>query len=215
VLSEVGNNRKSTSSREKTIFQQIKAYFALISGKGAPTAKDEWGKQYLSGNWSYMHDLQEVGRYSVIAGYFRHLKPGGSILDVGCGEGILQERLGEQSYSRYVGIDMSAMAIEKAKIRKSEKTLFIEADAEKYSLSESFDTIVFNEILCYIPNPVSLLKQYESFLSKDGIYIISMFKDFRNPMIWRRLAKLYSVLDEVKVLNKKGESWICRVVRPS
>jgi len=211
----VESNRKSKSSRERGLIREIEAFSSLISGKGAPTAKEEWEKQYLSGSWSYMNDLQELGRYSMIAGYFRHLKPEGSILDVGCGEGILQQRLGEQSYSRYVGIDMSAMAIEKAKIRESEKTLFIEADAEKYSLSESFDTIVFNEILCYIPNPVSLLKHYESFLHKDGIYIISMFKDFRNPMIWRRLAKLYSVLDEVKVSNKKGESWICRVVRPS
>jgi 2-polyprenyl-3-methyl-5-hydroxy-6-metoxy-1,4-benzoquinol methylase len=162
-----------------------------------------------------MHDLQELGRYSMIAGYFRHLKPEGSILDVGCGEGILQQRLGEQSYSRYVGVDISATAIGRAKTRESDKTLFIEADVEKYSLSESFDAIVFNEILCYIPNPVSLLKHYESFLNKDGIYIISMFKDLRNPMIWRRLVKLYSVLDEVRVSNKRGDSWICRVVRPS
>jgi 2-polyprenyl-3-methyl-5-hydroxy-6-metoxy-1,4-benzoquinol methylase len=193
---------------------KTKELLALLSGKGAPTLKG-WDCQYENGNWGYMHQLQELARYSVIAGYFQHLKPGGSILDIGCGEGILQQRLAGQFYSHYFGIDISGVAIEKATIRGNENTFFIEADAEHYLPSESFDAIIFNEILYYISNPISLLKRYESFLKSDGVYIISMFHDLRNAMIWRRLPNLYFLIDEVKVSNKSGVSWVCRVVKPT
>src|SRR5438876_6993820 len=79
-----------------------------------PRLAEEWDSQYEKGHWEYMKCLEEVGRYSLIAGYIHYLKPGGSILDVGCGEGILQQRLNLDGISKYVGIDISKVAIDAA-----------------------------------------------------------------------------------------------------
>jgi hypothetical protein len=54
-----------------------------------PIHGEEWEKQYLFGKWKFMNQIDELALYSVIVGYIEYLKPGGAILDVGCGEGIL------------------------------------------------------------------------------------------------------------------------------
>jgi len=42
-----------------------------------------WEAQYASGRWDYLAQLSELARFSVLAGYICHLKPGGAVLDTG------------------------------------------------------------------------------------------------------------------------------------
>src|ERR1700741_4727116 len=63
-----------------------------------------WEAQYAAGKWDYLAELSELSRFSILAGYICHLKPGGAVLDTGCGQGALLRRLPSDSYSRYVGI---------------------------------------------------------------------------------------------------------------
>jgi len=76
--------------------------------------REKWEAEYVRGQWNYIKQLDELARYSVIVGYCCYFRPGGTILDIGCGEGILQERLSPCQYSRYVGIDICAEAIRRA-----------------------------------------------------------------------------------------------------
>src|SRR5882724_1326205 len=97
----------------------------LATGRGdAPVAKDVWEEQYRHGGWEFMRDLNELARYSVIAGYLHYLHPGGSVLDVGSGEGLLRDHLLPFGYARYHGIDLSAAAIAHAAPRAGESTTF-------------------------------------------------------------------------------------------
>ena len=61
-----------------------------------------------------LKEIGELAHYSAIVGYCYYLNKSGTILDIGCGEGILQERLRSLNYSRYVGVDISAKAIRRA-----------------------------------------------------------------------------------------------------
>ena len=73
--------------------------------------------QYARGSWDYLRSLDELARFSVLAGYCHYLKPNGRILEIGCGEGILQERLDPARYARYVGVDISEEAVRRAQAR--------------------------------------------------------------------------------------------------
>src|SRR6185295_7138663 len=97
----------------------------VATGRGdAPAAKEVWEAQYGSGGWEFMRGLDELARYSVIAGFLHHLKPGGSVLDVGSGEGLLADHLRPFGCSRYLGVDLSEAAVRQAAGRADAKTSF-------------------------------------------------------------------------------------------
>ena len=66
----------------------------------------------------------------MIAGYCHCLKPGGRILDLACGEGVLRERLSVERFACYIGVDISLAAIQRAKdgAPQDGQTAFVVAD---------------------------------------------------------------------------------------
>lgn len=176
-----------------------------------PVAREVWESEYSNDHWKFMRGLEELPRYSIIAGYFRYFKPGGSLLDVGCGEGILQKKLGPCGYSKYVGIDISEAAIDQAALQNDEKTIFVCINALNYTPQERFDAIVFNEILYYFDEPLQMVEKYKQCLNEEGIIITSMYLNSdRATAIWKRLKVIYSSLDEVKVTNR-SKNWVFNV----
>lgn len=179
-----------------------------------PVEQTTWETDYRKGRWAFMEDLDEIARYHVIIGYIQHLQQDGAILDVGCGEGILLKRMPPRAYARYVGIDVSQQAVDRAGRLGGPKALFKQADAETYAPDGSFDVIVFNETLFYFKQPLDTLHHYSRFLAKDGLIITSMFTASPRAMaILRHVKEHYALMDEVKTLHGK-KSWICSVFRP-
>ena len=120
-------------------------------------------REYLSGDWDCLRDVEEVPRHGVMAGYCNHLRPGGAILEVGCGEGVLQEQLDAARYSSYLGIDLSAEAIHRTEARQSERTRFVVADAATFIPDRRYDLVLFNECLEYFAEPLALCAATSSF----------------------------------------------------
>lgn len=178
-----------------------------------PLPKEMWDSQYRRGHWDFMASLEQAARYSVVGSYFLYLKRGGKILDVGCGEGLLQKYLGTAAYSRYLGIDISRDAISRAVSRADERTTFVCADLRQYTPEGSFDAVVFSEVLYYVDDPLQVMESYVRCLERDGIVILSIFSSARGNAIWRQVKDWYRVMDEVKITSK-SKSWICRVVAP-
>jgi 2-polyprenyl-3-methyl-5-hydroxy-6-metoxy-1,4-benzoquinol methylase len=188
--------------------------FELATGRGdAPVDKELWESQYRSGGWQFMRGLDELARYSVIAGQLHSLKPGGSVLDVGCGEGLLADQLRPFGYSRYLGIDVSEAAVQQAAARVDERTSFAAADAESYTPSARWDAVVFNESVYYFHDPLGTVRRYETFLEDGGLFVVSTFRSRRADVIVRRLLARYRLLAETAVSNRKG-TWVVRVVGP-
>lgn len=182
--------------------------------RDVPVGEALWDYEYAAGFWDDLSHLEELARFSVIAGHIQFLKPGGIVLDVGCGKGILHERLSPGSYSRYVGIDFSQSAIERATAKADPKTSFLHADAEKYIPGENFDTIVFSEVLYILNDPLEVLRRYESWLRPGGLFIVSVYeKSIRALAVYRALKERYGVLDDVRITTKT-DGWRIGVLTP-
>jgi SAM-dependent methyltransferase len=177
----------------------------------APSAQ-AWDAQYASDHWAYVGQLPEVARFGVVVGYLRHFAPGGSILDLGCGEGFLLRKLQASDYARYVGVDFSQAAIEKAGGLGLPNATFVTADIDAYAPEGSFDAVVFTESLCYLPDPLRTVARYVRSLG-DHV-IVSMNVNFRGgPDIIRRLQQQYRTLDAVRVAHEdRNRSWLCAVL---
>lgn len=185
-------------------------------GRGdVPVPPKIWDSQYRDGHWTFLQDLEQMTRYSVIAGYIQALAPRGCLLDVGCGEGILLDRLGSDNYSKFVGIDFAQTAIERALRKQHPRSIFIQADAEIYVPNETFDTTIFNEVLYYFADPLDVARRYRAWLRPGGLFITSLYgKSDRAGAISRLLKKTYPSIDEVEITSH-GQTWIVNVFAPS
>ncbi len=150
--------------------------------------KDRWNHQYQSGRWDSLNDLSELGRFSIIAGYAQHLKPNGKILEIGGGTGLLQQRFDQSKYSLYYSTDVSDLVIANAKKYEDEKTKYLVADMKSYIPDQTFDVIIFNEVVYYgLPLEQTLL-HFNPYLTEGGIFIVSINGDERNAS-WHRMME--------------------------
>jgi 2-polyprenyl-6-hydroxyphenyl methylase/3-demethylubiquinone-9 3-methyltransferase len=180
-----------------------------------PPTVEAWDAEYTAGRWAYLGQLPELARYSLLVGYLRHFKPGGAVLDVGCGEGLLFARLHPDDYRRYVGVDFSKASIEKARARagNAPNAEFLVAHADRYEPTEKFDAIVFNEVLYYLDEPLAAVERCKHALNPGGVFLVSTSTASRGLDVLEALKHEYRPLDEVTVTHGENPwSWICTVL---
>ncbi len=74
--------------------------------------KQRWNRQYKSGRWNNLKSEKEVARYRQIIEFIKQYGPKDpSILDIGCGEGVLTERMDPKDFSFFMGLDFSSESI--------------------------------------------------------------------------------------------------------
>ena len=111
-----------------------------------------------------------------------------SILDIGCGNGMVGGALKNRQQCRVVGIELSKPAA-----REANKILdkVITGDIEKYSTllqlqDESFDCIILGDILEHLNEPVQLINQLKRFLRPNGCLVLSI-PNIGHWSIWQGL----------------------------
>ena len=191
-----------------------RALLAAVARRHREIPRSSWDEQYASGAWDYLRSMGEAARYALIAGYCRYLSASAAVIDVGCGEGILQ-RLLVPSYSRYLGIDLSGVAIERARAGAGDaaNTVFTRADGGEYAPAGDFDLIIFNESLYYFPRPLEVVRRYEGHLRDGGAIIVSNVIRRRSRVARAQVAAAYCTLDRVTLRSNTAESWEMRVLR--
>lgn len=186
------------------------ARFRKRSQAGAdPTSSDAI---YASGGWDKLRDKAELGRYAVVSGYCANLEAR-SVLDVGCGEGVLAESLARAALEDYVGIDFSPLAIAKAQAKGIPGARFVVGDAHDYRPDRRFDVIVFNEVLYYLDRPRRAVSRLARALEPEGHIIVSVFRN-ETDWVWRKLEPICDSVDAVTVTHGSGLTWDLRLLSP-
>ena len=176
--------------------------------------RDRWNYQYDKGLWDGLKGLDELARFSVIVGYIKFLKPGQpEILEIGCGEGFLQQRLQTQNYGRFVAFDISDSAIKNAQAQADEKCTYLVADMDKYEPTGQFDMIVFNESIYYSKHPLKTLQRFATYLKANGLLLVTINDHKHSDALWQDIKDGFELLDEAKTVTSKS-TCVCKVLLP-
>ena len=139
---------------------------------------------------------------------------GKTVLDVGCGGGILSESMAERG-AKVTGIDLGEKALKVAQLHSLEsgvavdyQLVSVEALAEK--LPASFDVITCLEMLEHVPDPASVVAACAQLVKPGGHVFFSTIN--RNPK-----AYLFAVIGAEYVLNMlpRGTHDYAKFIKPS
>jgi SAM-dependent methyltransferase len=179
-----------------------------------PASAAVWNEEYSAGKWSYLRDPAELARYGVLVAFCERLTPCRRVLDVGCGEGILRDLLRRGGYERYLGIDVSEVAIEAARREADDRDELIVADAETFTREERFDAVVLNESLYYFHDPLGEAARYMTLAADGGALIVSMFESPRTRAILRALEQRFAHAQSLRLQGERG-AWLLAAFRPA
>jgi 2-polyprenyl-3-methyl-5-hydroxy-6-metoxy-1,4-benzoquinol methylase len=177
------------------------AVAAGLTSYRPPGAQDlaGWSDQYEKGGWDYLAGVHQLPRYSVLAGYLDYFDCR-SILDVGCGAGLLRERISGIDFHRYLGIDPVPSAIERAGHLADERTMFMVGNVFLPDLGE-FDAVVCNEVLYCVRDPAALIDRAMELVSPDRYFLTSDLRHPGDAGLRRMLAKRMQLVAAVDLSN--------------
>ncbi len=166
---------------------------------------EQWTTAYAGGQLDYYGSLPELGRYSALVGYASWYaaatgrRP--SVLDVGCGSGLLRERLEGSPLSSYVGVDLSEASIAMARAAGHARSEFLVGDISAMALGRRFDLVVLNEVLYYAEDAEGFLVGLRARLESGGLVLVSMWRHPGDQALWRSVAAAFPIIDRVEVRN--------------
>lgn len=168
---------------------------------------------YATGRWEKLKIPAEQVRFDATARLLTRHGPPGQVLEIGCGEALLQQRLQPADYQDWLGIDLSEVAIRRAQAFATAHVRYCVADMELFDPGGRFDVIVFTESIYYSKDSRRLLERYVRFLKPSGLFIISIFRTKRSARIWAGLHAVAVPVDSISTSNELG-TWDCEVLMP-
>jgi SAM-dependent methyltransferase len=163
-------------------------------------SSQEYWDDKLTGEFSsYLADTTSIAvRNQIVVTLLRQFAPNlESVLDLGCGNGSLNDLLDFNKPIRYTGVGISSVAIESATHRASNQdsrrtTAFIVSSISDFTPrdGEHYDAIIFSEVLSYlsIPDAVNQIGRLQHNLSPHGIFIVSMKDHPKSHAIMKKIS---------------------------
>ncbi len=199
----------------KNLLSRIRNKFLLApAGYGRPVNQSAVDGEYRSGSWAHFHQLPELPRQSVIAGFVAALHRNPSILDIGCGSGRLAQLFQPHLFRRYLGVDLSVEGIRLARELPLVRCEFTEGNFETWRPVEKFDVIIFSECIGYAIDPGALVASFVPWLEPGGTVVISHFRFGHWQAQWRRVEQHLMVFEATTVANDRGQTWDIKLLRP-
>jgi cyclopropane fatty-acyl-phospholipid synthase-like methyltransferase len=163
-----------------------------------------WDQEFSSGKWTFADDTSG----DVVYQHLEKHVGGGSVLDLGCGQGSTAVELASP-YERYVGVDISGVALKRARAKVvnaglTSRAFFACTDFLGYNPDEKFDVILFRESMYHVPigQVKTILDRYSQFLTADGVFIVRLYlsgtkgkKRYRPRAVIRIIESAFDVIE--------------------
>jgi SAM-dependent methyltransferase len=157
-----------------------------------------WDMEYSGVHWDFADNTVGDCVYPHLERYVED----GNILDLGCGAGNTATELAP-TYRTYIGVDISEVALAKARRRiersgRADKNRFIKGDLLGFVPTEEFDVILFRESMYHVPlgKVKSMLDRYSQFLKDQGVFIVKMvITGAKDGKIRHRLKAMVDIME--------------------
>lgn len=187
--------------------------YGYRAGLGQPIPPDALNQEYASGAWDHFFGPDELPRHEKLVELILAAHPRPRLLDLGCGSGRLVSLLDPERLGGYLGVDLSAEGLRRARAlnRPAPLNHFAQHNFETWAPAPGeFDVITFNECLGYAPDPLRTALRFAALLPADGRLLVSHFRSTNYAEFWQRLAREFHFPVQAIVTNAKGQVWDLR-----
>ncbi len=158
-----------------------------------------WNTEFSGVRWACLDNTSGDCVYHYIQKYANQ----GSILDLGCGSGNTGVELDSSAYQDYTGVDISDVAIRRAKAKTEEhgrkgKNQYVQDEILSYVPSQQFDVILLRDSIYYLPTSKvkAMLSRYGRYLKENGVFIVRLWSvRGRYRVIEELIRKDFRVID--------------------
>jgi SAM-dependent methyltransferase len=166
-------------------------------------AYDEEGVWHRSHAWHYrfrhVFESPNTQRYEKL--FFEVIRENSfqkQVLEIGCGDGIVAERISKYGAAYIMGIDLSKEFIADAKPREvPERLEFVQGNASD-PIGKKFDLVFGRSILHHIDYRMTLAMLYNDNLNPGGLMI------FMEPLGSNPIIKFYHLISNVHTPDEKS-----------
>jgi trans-aconitate methyltransferase len=144
-----------------------------------------WDEEFKSDHWDRGTTTDPI--YMVLKMF------PGSMLEFGCGTGMTPY---ESNRADYTGIDISSMAIAKARARNPHHEFEVAA-MEDYVPTRKYDVVLFRESIYYVKRVSALLTRLEPFLEDQGVFIARICSRSRHWDVIAEITRNRKIIETV------------------
>lgn len=188
--------------------------------KSQLTPAEGWDREYTDGIYDRLRRTEQQHHHRLLAALVTAGRERCTILEIGCGEGVFLESLLSHHDVTYVGVDFSAVAIERARARfapliESGAVRFEVGDGRSYPVEAgAYDVVIFPECIEYLGEVEPLLDHYARALKPGGLIGVTQWLGVRPLRLWRRMKIWGSVVNEAVVNTAWGGAWLVSTLSP-
>ena len=190
-------------------FLMMRGVLYLVTRFGGSSLRRRvFARLYSTGVWTFTDKNILPEMVALVEKY----ADGGCVLDLGCGTGRLAAMLSPETFSHFMGVDISPEAITRANQRNTQNSEFEIGDIQHFSSMGRFDLIVFEESLYYI-NPLTLrktLRRYSDMLCSGGVILVTITDPDRFLKRIGIIQKEYQIVEKGNFPSLKRQYWVFR-----